>query len=293
MKNITTDKFAEMQARISLKLKEAISKYPSLWAKMISKWKTQDRDDAVWLMYSANYLVRTAGVRWAIDPLSLNWRIPGAPKMDLCSDLQDLSFVLLTHSHNDHLDFDLLCELSHLPIRWIIPKFLIALIQEKVRLPGNQIVVPHPLKPIEFQGFRIVPFEGQHLIILPDGKESGVPEMGYLVEFKDKRWLFPGDTRIYSADRFPAFGDVNALFAHLWLGRGAALDDLQQMIDAFCQFCADLKPERIILAHIEELGRDAGDFWDDSHINEVLSRFQIKFPSIPIVPVRMGEFVSL
>jgi L-ascorbate metabolism protein UlaG (beta-lactamase superfamily) len=293
MKSTTTDKYAEKQAQINLKRKEVITRYSSLWANMIFNWSTQGLDDMVWLMYSANYLFRTDNVRWAIDPLSLNWRIPYAPEMELCHDLQPLSFVLLTHSHKDHLDINLLSSLQHLPIRWIIPEFLLPLIKIKVPICDKQIIVPHPLQPIEFEGFRITPFKGQHLVTHPDGTQTGVPEMGYMVEYKDKRWLFPGDTRVYDAKLFPLFGDIDILFAHLWLGRGAALVDPPQLIEAFCQFCADLEPERIILTHIEELGRDADDYWDSWHVNNILSQFQQKFPKIPIVPTHLGEGVRI
>ena len=293
MKNIIIDKLEEKQTRIDQKRDEVIKRYPFLWAKMISEWNSQGKDDLVWMMYSANYLFRTANVRWAIDPLSLNWRIPDAPKMDLNHDLQTLSFVLLTHSHKDHLDFDLISSLQHLPILWVVPEFLIPLVLEKTELNESQIIVPHPLQPIEIEGFRIIPFEGQHLVTNPDGTSTGVLEMGYLVEYKDKRWLFPGDTRIYEAKRFPTFNRINTLFAHLWLGRGAALVDPPQLIEAFCQFCADFKPERVILTHIEELGRDADDFWDTSHVKNVISQFRWKYPDIPIVPARLGECVRI
>jgi hypothetical protein len=57
------------------------------------------------------------------------------------------------------------------------------------------------LEPIEIAGIKITPFPGLHWEKLEHQvKENinplkSVPATGYLVEFKNKRWLFPGDTR--------------------------------------------------------------------------------------------------
>jgi L-ascorbate metabolism protein UlaG (beta-lactamase superfamily) len=293
MKNTTTVQFAEKQTRISRKRKELIDRYPALWKKMIAEWNTPCKDDTAWLMYSANYLLRTGNIQWALDPLSLKWRVPGAPIVDLCRDLQNLSFVLLTHSHRDHLDFDLLSALRHLPVCWVVPEFLLPLISAEVELPAGQILIPHPLQLIELEGIHILPFEGQHLVSQPDGRVNGVPSMAYMIEYSGKRWLFPGDTRVYDSKRLPAFGPVDTLFAHLWLGRGSALEDPPQEMDAFCQFCADFHPERVILTHLEEMGRDADDFWDAEHAQKIITHFQRNFLNIPMIPAYIGEHVNL
>jgi hypothetical protein len=65
--------------------------------------------------------------------------------MELCRDLHKLSFVLLTHSHKDHLDINLLSALLHLPILWIIPEFILPLIKANVPLHDKQILIPHPV----------------------------------------------------------------------------------------------------------------------------------------------------
>ncbi len=244
MKNIITPRFTEKQAQIDLKRKEIVDHYPEVWAAMISEWNTPFPDDRVWMMSSANYLFRTGGVHWAIDPLSLNWRIAEAAKVDLAYDLQNLSFVLITHSHIDHLDFNLIAACQELPIRWIVPDFLVSTMQERVNLPASRMTIAHAGNRLELEGFRITPFEGQHQATQPDGRTTGVPEMGYLVEQSKKRWLFPGDTRIYDAKRLPDFGPVDVLFAHLWLGRGSACWNHHRYWMHFASFaliCALLK----------------------------------------------------
>ena len=117
--------------------------------------------------------------------------------------------------------------------------------------------------------------------------------MAYLIETAGKRWLFPGDTRIYDARLLPDMGSVDSLFAHLWLGRGEALQTPPPLLKPFCQFCLDLQPDQIILTHLEELGRDADDFWDASHVKLVQQQFEKQRASIPILPVYMGDRVCL
>jgi L-ascorbate metabolism protein UlaG (beta-lactamase superfamily) len=213
--------------------------------------------------------------------------------MNLKKDLQDLSFVLLTHDHKDHLDLELIKALAELPIQWVIPDFMTEKIYRETGISPEKVIVPKAMQPLIFQGLTVIPFEGQHLITFADGTCKGVPEMGYLVECMGKRWLFPGDTRVYDVSRLPKFGEVDLLFAHLWLGHGAALKESEQELDAFCQFCADLHPGEVILTHLEEFGRDANDFIDEEHAKKVIKLFASKYQNIRSSSLRMGEKVSL
>ncbi len=180
---------------------------------------------------------------------------------------------MLTHEHADHLDLDLICELKHLPILWVIPEPVLKLIQDQIDLPQKNLIVPRDLEPIEIQGIKITPFTGLHWQKLENTNSlHGVPSTGYLLEFKNKRWLFPGDTRTYDASQLPSFGPVDGLFAHLWLGRGGALMDEPPLLDAFCCFCVHLQPSRVIITHLNEFGRDANDFWDEEHAEKLCSK---------------------
>jgi len=69
--------------------------------------------------------------------------------------------------------------------------------------------------------------------------------------------------------------------------------DPPQYMEAFCKFCADLQPGRVILTHIEELGRAADDYWDGAHVAKIVSHFQKEYAEILIQPMRMGEQVAL
>ena len=293
------DQFAEKQARISQHRAEASARYPALWSNMIAEWNSPGPDDRAWLMYSANYLFCTGNVRWAMDPVRLIHRLPQAPDVNAAQDLEALSFVLLTHRHADHLDVSLIRALRHLPILWVIPEPVLMLIQNQVDLPRKYMIVPRELEPVEIQGIKITPFTGLHWEKLEhQGSENisslrGVPATGYLVEFRDKRWLFPGDTRTYDASQLPSFGPVDGLFAHLWLGRGCAMLDAPPLLDPFCRFFADLGPRRIILTHLMEFGRMANDYWDLEHAQLVLSCFQAGYSHIHVAHALLGQKVIL
>jgi L-ascorbate metabolism protein UlaG (beta-lactamase superfamily) len=289
------DRCAEKQTEINRRGDEMAARYPAIWDKLITEWNSPGPEDRAWLMYSANYLFRTQGVRWAIDPLGLNSQLPLAPAMDVALDLKDLDFVLLTHRHRDHLDVGLLQALRHLPIQWVVPEAILPLVLRQAGLPDKQILVPKPLHPIELQGIRITPFNGLHWensTDCPDGRR-GVSATGYLVEMDDKRWLFPGDTRNYDPARLPDLGSVDVLFAHLWLGRGATLQAYPLLLDDFCRFCLALKPRRVILTHLEEWGRQVSDFWEFQHAELVVSVFKKLAPFLPIEVARTGDEVLL
>jgi len=285
----------EKQVLINRRREDLIARYPVLWNKLITEWKSPGSEDRAWLMYSANYLFRTQGVRWGIDPLTLKRRLPQASAMDVARDLKDLDFVLLTHRHEDHLDLGLLSALRRLPIRWVVPEAILPQVQEQAGLPAKHILVPKPLQPIDLHGLRIIPFDGLHWQDAPDYPDGrrGVPAMGYLVEQDGKRWLFPGDTRTYDPANLPPFGPVDVLFAHLWLGRAAALQSPPPLLELFCRFCLALQPRRIILTHLEEWGRAAPYFWDVDHAEQVVSSLKKYAPPLPVDAACTGDEILL
>jgi L-ascorbate metabolism protein UlaG (beta-lactamase superfamily) len=287
------DRFSENQARINQLKAEASANYPRLWTKTITEWNSSGADDRVWLTYSANYLFRTNNIHWAIDPVTLTWRIKDTPNVNGERDLGNLSFVLLTHRHADHLDLDLLSELRHLPITWVVPEFLLPLVTKDAGLLRQNIVSPAHLEPIELNGIHILPFDGLHWETTADGGLKGVPAMGYLIEFNNRRWLFPGDTRTYDISQIPSLDSADILFAHLWLGRGSALCNEPPLLDAFCRFFLNVKPRRIVLTHLHEFGRDANDFWDESHVEAVRSKFQELSVDTQVSSTFMGGSVLL
>ena len=65
------------QQELAVRIDQAKVAYPAIWDRIIAEWKSTDTGDHAWLTHSANYLLNTAGVRWALDPLALPARLPG------------------------------------------------------------------------------------------------------------------------------------------------------------------------------------------------------------------------
>ena len=128
------------------------------------------------------------------------------------TDLDKLELVLLTHAHNDHLDLNLIRAIAPLPIRWIVPRFMLK--GSLAREFHRNIIVPAASHC--FKDLTITPFHAQHI----HGK-SGISETGYLVECGGKRWLFPGDTRVYDACKYHLLCVGDTVFAHVWLGKAS------------------------------------------------------------------------
>lgn len=267
---------------------QAREAYPALWRAMTTEWQTESDTSAAWMMYAANYLLRTGGVRWMLDPFSLSERISGVARPNFVQDLSACDVVVLTHAHADHLDVTLLAALSRLPIKFVIPRHTLPAVLDQVFIPRSQIIHPQNSVPLTFGGLTLTPFDGLHL-----HGTHGVPATGYLAEFAGQRWLFPGDTRIYDASRLPRFGALDGCFAHLWLGRACAAQPEPPKLVDFCQFFQTLAPRRLVVTHLRELGRDENDYWDDWHFQLVKEKLAATYADECIQSAVMGQRVSL
>lgn len=279
---------------------EALTAFPRTWKDIVSTWRCDDSGDAAWLVYTANYLFRCGNVRWALDPMTLPHRLNHSNLPDLAADLQGLDFILLSHKHSDHFNPQIIRDLRYLPARWVVPADLMPMVAVPDGLAQDQLVVPRSLEAIEIEGIRITPFASLHWEAScandrshPTDGLRGVPETGYLVEHNSKRWLFPGDIRCFDPNGLPDFGPVDVLFAHVWLGRGAASPPEDSILDKFCQFYLAFRPRRIILAHLRDWGRQAPDFWGIEHASAILTKFQERAPDILVEIALMGDKIVL
>ncbi|MDO9087035.1 MAG: MBL fold metallo-hydrolase [Anaerolineaceae bacterium] len=264
-----------------------IQEYPQKWKRLIQAW-SDCQNNCLWLTYSANYLLHSSGVKWAIDPYSLFTRVGIGEQPDFANDFKPLQLIVLTHAHSDHLDLHLISSIAHLPIRWVIPEFMVNRILEVVNLDINKIIVPKIGEVLDFGNLQLTAFEGLHI-----RGENGVPAMGYLAEFDNKRWLFPGDTRSFNFDQLPAFGKLNGVLAHLWLGKASALENSPPLLDEFCHFFSCFHMEQMIITHLREFGRQPEDIWDMHHYQLMRSHFLQVAPKVKVKAAMIGESIAL
>ena len=261
------------QRDILAKRQEVVSDYPSRWGRMIRGWHAPRTDDALWLMYSANYLFNTGGLKWAVDPVLLSNRIPEAPVLDVTPDLADLDFVLLSHAHIDHRDVVLWSQLQNPQCHWIVPDHMTDCFVQEVSVSDSAYSVAVPGKEIAVLGVRIVPFEAPHYERLETGGINHVDSTGYLVEAAGASYLFPGDVRTYDPSCLKPFTDVSAVFAHIFLGRSSAVVCDPPLLEEFVDFYLSCRPKKIVLSHLYELGRDPEDCRLAPHAREVAKAF--------------------
>jgi L-ascorbate metabolism protein UlaG (beta-lactamase superfamily) len=285
---------------LSARKAEAIREYPNLWMKIIQEWREASEQDHAWLIYSANYLLRTANILWAVDPLVLHSRLPEAAPVEVACDLEKLDFVLLTHNHADHLDLRLIEALKDHPIRWVIPDFLMKRVVERTGLSLDKIIIPAAGVSLDLSGIQILPFESAHWEITPNqhmegsiSQRRGVPELGYLVECGGKHWLFPGDIRCYDRSLLPPFPHLDVVFAHIWMGRSQAVLDDPPLLQDFCRFFSSFDTEKIILTHLDEFYRAPENLWDSRHANLITEYMSEKSPALKVNIAWMGDRVSI
>jgi hypothetical protein len=260
------------QVELSARRLQMVRDHPSAWTRMIRSWTVPRDTDAVWLMYAGNYLFNTSGLKWAVDPVLLSNRVPEAPTMEVLDDLRPLSFILLTHAHVDHVDLRLWNQLRGLDCQWIVPEHMISFFLRETSMERGKFTVAVPSLAIDTHGIRILPFAGLHREWTADG-EIQVPATGYLVEVGQRRYLLPGDVRTYNATALADLGPVNAVFAHLFLGRSAALEPSPPLLDAFVDFYRACRPRKVLLTHLYELSRDPEDCWLELHAQQVVRAF--------------------
>lgn len=294
------DKEALRQQEIDVKRDQAVLTYPYIWNRLITDWNQPGVQDCAWLIYSANYLFRSGNIRWALDPLTLNARLPVTAQVPVAQDLGNLDFVLITHKHADHLDLDLIRKLIHLPIQWVIPKAILPFVLDNTGLSNDKVIVPHANKRMVIKGISILPFDSIHWEWNAwesnrsvSNAVKGLPETGYRIDFNGKKWLFPGDIRTYDPSLMPHLGVIDGTFAHLWLGRRKANVTNPKLVNRFCSFFRYLKPKRIVVTHLFEYGRVGRSLWNERHFELVRRSFNQISPDIQVEMAVMGDKIIL
>ena len=258
--------------------------YPALWARVFAQAFSGGHEHSAWLLGPSGYLLSAGGLCFGLDI-----RV-GAPWVAeenygrMAGDLAKLDFMLLTHEHNDHYDRAMLALLKDAPVRWLIPAFFD---QSRVLATG---VAPERVTWVEagltyrMGGLAVTAFESPHV---------KVPEMGYFIDTGRAKLLFPGDVRDYTIP-LPDFGPVDCLFAHVWLGRGNARNlPCEPWLSAFCDYITALRPRRVLLTHLFELGRDTANMWTYAHAGLAADGLLARDASVEVGAPWMGEEIQL
>jgi phosphoribosyl 1,2-cyclic phosphodiesterase len=256
---------------------------------MTGQWR-DGGDDRFWLTGAANYLFRTKGVRWAVDPVFKHPAVIDAITASGARELDGLSFVLYSHDHRDHVHPPTIRALAGLPAKWVVPHFM----RDKIVASGaldDRLLLVRPGDAVEIDGVRVRAFEGRHFDV---GTRKGVESLWYVVEAGDRRLFLPGDVRDYDTAGLPDLGKVDDMFAHVWLGRKNALNPSPEpIVSQFAAFINHAAPSRVFLTHLYELGRNAEDMWTYTHAGRVMDALCAMSPGIRVVIPALGAVEQL
>jgi L-ascorbate metabolism protein UlaG (beta-lactamase superfamily) len=206
----------------------------------------------------------------------------------LSEDVSDLSFILITHQHDDHMCLPLMQKLKDTDIHWYLPAGCRADLVAASGLRREKITFLEPGERLQFGELSISAFRTPHLGAGED--QSLFPELGYLLTTPRGQILLPADVRDYSFTSYPDFGEIDLCLAHLW-GGNDALDPAAYtpMLAACADFFARFGAKRYFFAHLYEIGRPDLYMWQDTLADIVAARLRAHLPTVKTHLPRIGE----
>ena len=261
--------------------------FVSWWRGIFDAYRGES-GDRLWLAGPSSYVFSLSGVRFAVD-LQIR-RECDLEKVapTLAEDLSGLSFILITHQHDDHFCIPLLQRLRDTRVRVYMPEGIRADLVQATGLRQENIVYLKSGDVVREGDVTVRAFTSPHLGAGAD--QSLFPELGYEITTARGRVLLPADVRDYSFASYPDFGKVDLCLAHIWGGNdaldaGAYLPILRECADFF----ARLRAKRYFFAHLYEIGRGDLYMWHDGHADTVGRAIRERLPEARLLVPRIGE----
>lgn len=248
--------------------------------------------DRLWLAGPSSYVFAMGGVRFAVD-LQIR-RECDLEKVapTLAKDLSGLSFILITHQHDDHFCIPLLQRLRDTRVRVYMPEGIRADLVEQSGLRPENITYLRSGDVIREGDVTIRAFASPHLGAGED--QSRFPELGYELTTSRGRVLLPADVRDYSFRGYPDFGKIDLCLSHLW-GGSNALDATAYtpMLDDCASFFAQFDAKSYFFTHLYEIGRGDLYMWHKGHADYVAARLKAICPEARTALPEIGQCYRL
>ena len=261
------------------RLKAALSDLEAHFAEYWAAAFEARQEGTIALVAPASYCIQLDGTRLVIDPI---FRFPWqqeAVKDRWQRDLAAADGVLYTHSHGDHYRPEIARAALDGGAQVWLPDFLPQAGEEGFRTVKEG-------ETFNIGRLRITSYKSAHFS--PDGK-SGVPSFGYIIESSRGTMLFPCDVRDYDPAKLPKM-HADTVFAHVWLGRGNALNwPCEPYLSDFARFVLLSGPSRIYLAHLYEVGRVPKELWTYAHAGLCMDAIAAQDPTVELDFMRPGR----
>ena len=253
-----------------------------LQAKFSEYWSAafdSREDNTISLIAPASYCIQLDGTRLVIDPIfRFPWQQEAVAER-WQNDTAAADGVLYTHSHGDHYTPAVAQAVLDGGAKVWLPEFL-----PQAEEDGFRTV--HEGDTFTVGSLRITSYKSAHYS--PDGK-TGVPSFGYIIESSRGTMLFPCDVRDYDPAKLPKV-HADTVFAHVWLGRGNALNwPCEPYLSEFVRFVLLAEPKRVYLAHLYEIGRIPEELWTFAHAGLCMDAVAALDPSVETEVMRPGR----
>lgn len=261
------------------------------WKKMFDNYNSPIRNDRVWIAGPSAYIFHLCGQRFAVDlqirrKKDFDVLLPG-----LIDDTADISFVLITHQHDDHMCIPLMNALKDTSVRWYIPKGCPEELIKESGIKSENIIPVSPGDVFKEGELTIRAFYSPHI---PKNSSEFMAQCGYEISAPDKKILMPGDVRDYDYSEYPQFCDIDFCFSHVWAGNDALCkENFIPMLDKFASFTAAFGAKRYILGHLYELAREEIYLWNYTHAGMVMDKIYALAPESDVQIACLGRSYSL
>lgn len=257
------------------------------WDKVFTEYRKGQERGCLWLAGPSSYVFSICGERFAVDLQIRRKKDLELVYPRLVSDLSELSFVLITHQHDDHMCVPLMRALKDTDIKWYIPRGTRASRIEESEIKKENIVWVEPGDSFVIGEITVRAFLSPH-------GNTDFTEIGYELSSPQGRVLIPADIRDYDYNGFPELKGIDLCLSHLWAGNDAIdPENYMPMLEKFARCSTGFNAKRYFLCHLYEIGRTEKYMWHDVHA-EIASKMIVALQPNAVVEIpRLGEKYSL
>jgi len=237
-------------------------------------------EDKIWLAGPSSYFFSWKGERFAVDLQIRREKDFDKVRDTVLSLGKSISYILITHDHDDHMCIPLMRLLKDSDTKWYLPYDCDRSRVQESGLSEDKIVWLKDGDSWECGNLSFRAFYSPH----GNPQRKAPAQLGYEITSDEGKVLIPGDIRDYSYRNYPDFGEVDLCISHLW-GGDNSLDEKAYMplFKEFAAFCNQFNAKKYYLCHLYEIDREENFMWTYTHgekAKELMDRKNIEMPKL-------------